>query len=196
MITPCIALREGQDLACVRGAKNKHYQLAIFYNQDYLLKSDFTDDKYRGSIFKPFLRNQNAEIDVKRIIFTAPNESNIIKGEFSKSTDSYGHSTYKHEVSILISALTEEDKRMIHALNNGIWKVVLFTINGKGELYGGNYGIKTENFRYGDDAEVIKLVSIKDEYTMPLFYDGESIGDEYVEDAFKIFDRTFDKTFE
>lgn len=196
MISPCIALKEGQDLACDRRADNKQYQLAIFYTNEYRVDTDFTEDKYRGVIFKPFLKKQVAEINPKRVIFTANENSNIIKGEYSKSDDNFGYAQYKHEVSILISALTEDEKRQIHALNNNVWKVVLFNADRTAELYGSHFGLKTETYNYGLKSEVIKLSSIKDESTMPLFYNGETIGDEYIEEAFKIFDETFDNTFE
>lgn len=178
-ISPCISLLEGQNHACKRVGLNKQFQIALLIPFNSTLETNFYNKNYRGSF--------SSEID--KIVFQAPKQSNAISGNYKKTEDEFGFGLYEHRVTLLISAFSEEEKKQIHALNNGLWQVILFSKDKTAELYGGYYGLKTRDYEYKNTPEIIELSSIKKERAMPLLFNGEELHS--IMDNQRIFDFTF-----
>lgn len=190
--SPCLTADLGLDLACTRDELNKQYNLALLYPFNaFQFDTDFTDLRYRGG----FRIDKKHEL-VEPLIWTAPKGSDIIKGTYRKTEDEFGYAVYTHEVSLPIIAFSELQKRITHALDNTLFRIVLFSKDRTAEVYGSVFGMKTGDYEYNNKLEIVTLRSVKGERTKPLFYDGEMLDGTEVDDAFRIFDLTFDLTFE
>lgn len=188
----CAKLVNGLDVGCNAPVK-KYYQQAVLIN-----KSDI--DTY--DITLPDVDAETCDYNVTFALkagetgyrISGPDGGSAFFGSFDKSRDDNGYSQYTHNVSILITGITEEAKCVLDSLDKGSFVVALQLKDGTVEIYGIVYGLTTGDYTYdpqaGGGGTPIVLSSLEDapEANLPLIYVSAVPGQESddFDDAFAV----------
>src|SRR5699024_10406218 len=103
-------------------------------------------------------------------------------GSYSKTRDDHGYPVYTHNVSLLISGVTEQSKCILDSLDAGNYIAVMQYTDGTVVVYGANNGLSTGDYDYspqenaGGGVIVMSSPEVAPENTLPLIYKSATPG--------------------
>lgn len=185
----CGKIKKGQDNTCGDGIVKGYIQEAVIINfSDVKSKGvdvDCDSDKYQA---KMVLENSTTGY-----AFEAMPAGTVIRGWTSKTRDDNGYPVYTHNVQIVITGVTQEQKCILSGLDKGLYVVALklkkYDDTSGGlveavEIYGLGNGMTTADYDYNIVEEggvvPITLSSLEgqEEADLPYIYASGTPGDE------------------
>lgn len=180
LIPICDRLRSGLDAACTP-LKRRFFQQAVLIPKSDILEYEIQrgDDDVCAYSATMTLRPGTTGY-----LFIGPETGSSFFGSFDKSLSDFGMVQYNHNVSILITGVTEQQKCVLAALDKaGVVAALQFT-DGTVELYGLENGLTTQDYTYdvqgggGGAAIVLSSGDTRLENTLPLIYQSAIPGNE------------------
>ncbi len=166
----CASLMKGFDLECAGVEFRKYFQNVILINKDdvenYLINSNFESNNIAFNLYD----------GLSGFLFRSTEIGSSISGEFSKS-ETKGLIYYDHKVTIPVMGVDENSKTLLKQLDNSNYFAAMQFKDGTIEVYGFNYGLKTNNYSYtpqGNGGAIISLDSKYSELDPPYVYSGNS----------------------
>lgn len=162
----CITLKSGADYSCGGFAKKYFQQLVLVNREDVASWSIQTNKNI----------TLNEKICRHRILFNLkegktgfryvfPDKGSLVFGSFTKSEDN-NRLEYLHKIQIALFGVNEAFKCKLRELDNGNYFAALQFTDGTVEIYGFEYGLKTNDYTYEPQnfmgGGLIELISDKD----------------------------------
>lgn len=141
----CAELRNGFDLSCRRDITKRYYQEAVLINH-----TDIDHENTNVSLMAGASCDYAINLVLKQgrsgVRFKFPDGGNTVKGFVSKSKTDNGFIQYLHQVQIMMTGLSEEQKCILDKLDHGRFVVALQATDGTVEIYGYKYGLTTGDY--------------------------------------------------
>lgn len=173
----CITLKSGADYSCGGFAK-KYFQQLVLVNRDDLLSWSVQITRKNLDGFESECRHRvrfQLKENKRGFRYTFPEKGSLVSGSFSKSEDN-NRTEYSHKIQIALYGVNEALKCKLRELDNSDYFGAIQFMDGTVEIYGFEYGLKTNDYTYEAQAfnggSVIELISDKDslEDEAPLVY--------------------------
>jgi hypothetical protein len=161
----CIELMNGLDISCLITGK--------FYYQNVVLINKSDVDQSTINIDGKNTINFNLKDGACGFLFASNQKRRLISGKFTKAQNN-SIVFYDHELQIPIIGTHQEIKVLLRQLDEGEFFGAIHHVNGDIEIYGFEYGLKTNPWNYEAQGElggsIISLSSEVSEEFPPLNY--------------------------
>lgn len=176
----CITLKSGADYSC-GGFQKKYFQQIVLVNKKDVISYNIQISK--ESLLPDFNMVDSCRHRVrfqlkegkKGFRYTFPEKGSLVSGSFTKSEDN-NRTEYSHRITLALYGVNEAFKCKLRELDNGNYFGAIQFMDGTVEIYGFEYGLKTNDYTFEPQAflggSVIELISDKDalEDEAPLIY--------------------------
>lgn len=162
----CLDLMKGFDLECDGAVYKKYYQNIVLVN-----RAD-VDQFYISSTATQHRIYFNLNSGKTGYLFRSTENGGSINADFSKSTQK-GINYYDHKLNIPVVGINENSKTLLKQLDKADYFAAIQFKDGTVEIYGFNFGLKTQNYSYqpqGSGGTTLDLVSKYKEYDPPYVY--------------------------
>ena len=161
----CIDLMSGLDISCLKPGK--------FYYQNVILVNKEDVDQFNIYTTNKNSMNFNLQAGKCGFLFASNEKRRMINANFSKK-ERNNVVFYDHKVDIPIVGTDEEIKVLLRELDEGEFFGAVQHIDGNIEIYGFEYGLKTNSWNYeaqsGMGGSIISLSSQVSEEFPPFNY--------------------------
>lgn len=183
-------LHFGQDRTCA-GVQKGYIQKVVLINRQDLeyskIESEITEFENLESFAKHRINFKLKPNKSGILIENNQNSQIIVPNVNATTSDSLPR--YTHALQFAIYDVSERSKWLLQTLSKADYFACVQHKSGVVEVYGFEFGLAPDGYTYdaGDGGAIIKLSSIENEFSLPLNYKSNVVGNEIAE-----FDALFD----
>lgn len=162
----CYSIMKGFDLECSGAEFRKYYQNIVLVNRSDVDSFIINSDIETNRIYFNLKENKTG------FLFRSSENGGVINADFSKRENG-GIVYYQHKLQMPIVGVSENSKTMLKQLDFSDYFAAVHFKDGTIEIFGFNYGLKTDNYNYtpqGLGGGILSLISKYDEYDPPYTY--------------------------